>query len=269
VTEGLVPPGGWETLAAEGGVVLRGAGHGRPLVIFPGMEGDGPSCLHLVLPVWKELATIRERQLVLVDYADEQHPTLAALVDTLIGLLGSLPRAPVSLWGQSFGNLLAASVATADVVPVERIAFVSPFTRLPKPLLAVTPLLSLTPAVLYRVTTPMIGQWLFGPVNGNRDHPFFASLAAMTPRTVVRRAGWLRGRRFVRPFLQMRAPIKVWLGERDRLIDLDDELAFFQAVTRGDGDQLTLVPDSGHVVLPAGSAKVLRHEVSAWFSDQD
>ncbi|MFC4472729.1 hypothetical protein ACFPH6_51175 [Streptomyces xiangluensis] len=265
----MVPSGGWQTLDAKGGVVLRTAGQGAPLVVFPGMEGDGQSCLHMALPVWNDLANTRERQLVLVDYAEEQHATLSALIDTLIELFGNLSGPALSFWGQSFGNLLAASIAAADVLPVDRVALVSPFTQLPKVTQAATVPLSITPAALYKITTPTVGRWIFGPVDGNLDHPFFASLAAMAPVTVARRAGWLRGQRFVDPFLQIQAPVKVWLGERDRLIELDDERPFFQALTRRRSDQFTMVPGSGHVALPARSVELLRREISAWLSERD
>src|SRR3954451_25395419 len=41
----------WQETAFDRGVRLLHTGDGRPVVIFPGLDGGGESCLHLVLPV--------------------------------------------------------------------------------------------------------------------------------------------------------------------------------------------------------------------------
>jgi hypothetical protein len=87
---------------------------GSPVVFFPGMEGSGESCMHLVVPTLERLAARGAgHRLVLVDYADEQHTSFDALSDTIAALLAETPTAwaDTTFWGQSFGNLMAVSVA--------------------------------------------------------------------------------------------------------------------------------------------------------------
>lgn len=254
----------WETLGAADGVRLRSQGTGRPLVVVPGMKGDGSSCLHVVLPVWRDLQRHDPVRLVLVDYAAEQHGTLPALEATLTRLLRAAEVEPAVVWGQSFGCLLAASAARA--VGTDRLVLVSPFTDLPASRDLAAAFLPRIPRSLYRATATPTCRWVFGPAPGPEGAGFFAALAAADPETVARRAGWLRGRDHRAHFeglLGDRA--RVWFGVRDRLIDLRGQLEVFTQLTGG-GSPPELVPYAGQVVLPAPSVRFLHDRVTAWLS---
>jgi hypothetical protein len=40
-------PSQWRVVATNAGIALREHGEGTPVIVFPGMEGSGESCLHL------------------------------------------------------------------------------------------------------------------------------------------------------------------------------------------------------------------------------
>jgi hypothetical protein len=67
----------------------------------------------------------------------------------------------------------------------------------------------------------------------------------------------------------MPGSLGVWLGERDRLIDLPRQLAFFTALTRAPGGQLLVIGGSGHVVLPPDSVRYSRATISDWLARAD
>ena len=254
----------WETLGEADGVRLRTLGTGRSLVVVPGMEGDGSSCLHVVLPVWRDLQRHGPVRLVLVDYAAEQHRTLPALEATVIGLLRAAEVEPAVVWGQSFGCLLAASAARA--VGAERLVLVSPFTDLPASRDLAAAFLPRIPRPLYRATAAPTCRWVFGPAPGPDGKEFFSALAAAEPETIARRAGWLRGRDHRAHFEGLLGDeARVWFGVRDRLIDLRGQLEVFTRLTAA-GSPPELVPYAGHVVLPAPSVRFLHDRVTAWLN---
>jgi len=113
---------GWADLARRRGVRLRARGAGPPVVVFPGLEGSGESCLHLVLPVAAAAGGAPHGRVILVDYAAERHRVLGELVSTVSELLGEVLSTgqAVTIWGQSFGNLLGALVAQRGGLPVRR-----------------------------------------------------------------------------------------------------------------------------------------------------
>jgi len=251
---------------SHNGVMLRTAGAGTPVFVVPGMEGTGESCLHLAHPV---LSDLDEYRFVLVDYGAEAHDGFDALVDTITTLVDDADGDECVFWGQSFGNLLAAAVAERSSRSVERLLMVSPFTRLPnwKAALGVT-VLSLTPEPLYRATAKLGGRYLFGPAGDQPDHSFFDSLRRTPPGDVARRTNWLRGRTFASLFSSLSAPTHVWLGAEDRLVDLEEQRAFFtDLATRKSHVGLTMIPDCGHMVLPstavASTQEQLRTALSA------
>ncbi|WP_163566656.1 hypothetical protein [Fodinicola feengrottensis] len=130
--------GRWTVLARRHGVSLRVCGQGPPVVVIPGMEGSGESCLDVVLPVVRTGIRVPVEapgglggafagtpgrspdaetgasggRVILVDYSAERHRLLGQLVGTIAGLLRQVlpPDEPVVWWGQSFGNLLIALV---------------------------------------------------------------------------------------------------------------------------------------------------------------
>ena len=255
-------------LGRANGVVLRAAGTGPPVVLFPGMEGSGQSCLHLAAPVVLAPHGPAAGRLLLVDYAAERHRFLGELVDTVAGLLtehldGDLP---VTWWGQSFGNLLLVHTEQRLTVPTRARVLVSPFTGLPDVLtVPARAALTLTLPVLYRGVTPPVARWVFGPMPRGTGDDFVAALAGMSPADVARRTGWLVGRDHAGAFLAPDLPCGVWLGELDRLVDLPRQSAFFAALTRH-GGRLTAVPGAGHVATPPAAVALVRQGVEEWIS---
>jgi hypothetical protein len=263
--------GGWEVLAERRGVRLRARGSGTPVFIFSGLEGSGESCLHLVLPTIERAGGgggDRYRA-ILVDYAAEQHATFEALVETCRELVAevALPARGCRVWCQSFGNLLGCSTVNAARLPVERFVLVSPFTTLPGwKLRLAPPVLAVTPDFLYRWTIKPLSRWQFGPDGGNTAHPFFGSLAQLTRPILRRRVAWLRGRSFEPLFRSLTAPRKVWLGSRDRLVDLRAQRRFFDGLAaERTGLEVELITGSGHVVLPPPVIDVARQRLAEWF----
>jgi pimeloyl-ACP methyl ester carboxylesterase len=241
-------------------------------VVFPGLEGSGESCLHLVLPVVVPAGRDPHGRVILVDYAAERHRLLGELVSTVGELLDVVLQAgrEVTFWGQSFGNLLAALVAQRGGPQVARGIMVSPFTGLPwVRVVAGQAALALAWRPLYRAVTPDIGRYIFGPAPEGSGGPFFRAIDTAAPSDMRRRVGWLAGGDYASAFLAMPCPLGVWLGDRDRLIDLPRQLAFFAALTREPGSQLLVIGGSGHVVLPPDSVRYTRATIAAWLGLKD
>ena len=258
---------GWDELARSRGVRLRARGEGPPVVVFPGLEGSGESCLHLVLPVLVPADGDPRGRVILVDYAAERHRVLGDLVSTVGELLERVLEAglEVTFWGQSFGNLLAALVAQRGGLTVRRNILVSPFTGLPRArVVAGQVALGLAWRPLYRAVTPDIGRIVFGPAPRGSGGPFFRAIDAAAPADMRRRVGWLAAADFASAFLALPCSLGVWLGDRDRLIDLPRQLAFFAALTRDPGSQLLVIGGSGHVVLPPESVSYARATIADW-----
>jgi hypothetical protein len=254
----------WDALASADGVALRGLGSGTPLVVLPGMEGDGTSCLHVVRRVWRDLQQRGSFRLVLVDYTEEQHASLPELEATVTDLVRGVVDGPAVVWGQSFGCLLAASVARG--LSTERLVLVSPFTSLPTSRGLVVGLLPHVPQSLYSATSTPVSRWVFGPAHGREGAAFFATLRAADPSDVARRASWLRGRDHRSHFDGLlNGQAAVWFGIRDRLIDLPGQLEVFTELMRGERSP-ELVPYAGHVALPAASVDFLCGRVTSWLS---
>lgn len=257
----------WAELARSRGVQLLARGEGPPVVVFPGLEGSGESCLHLVLPVLVPAHRAPHGRVILVDYAAERHRSLGELVSTVGELLDAVLNdgQAVTFWGQSFGNLLGALVAQRLGLPVRRNILVSPFTGLPQARVAAgRAVLALAWRPLYRAVTPAVGRLVFGPAPNGSGGPFFGAIASAAPSDMRRRIGWLARADFANAFLTQPGSLGVWLGERDRLVDLPRQLAFFTALTRAPDSQLLVIPGSGHVVLPPDSVRYTRATIADW-----
>jgi pimeloyl-ACP methyl ester carboxylesterase len=258
---------GWTVVAEDRGVRVVSRGQGRPVIVFSGLEGSGESCLHLVLPT-VEVAPpgAPPQRPLLIDYAAEAHDTFEDLVATASRLVTDVVgNQRCALWCQSFGNLLGTQVALGSNLNIDKMVLVSPFTRLPawKVARVVLGALRLTPGPLYRVFSGLIGRWQFGPAGGNGAHPFFASLKAITPPSLKRRAAWLHGRTFADNFRKLRAPRRAFLGSRDNLVDREEQRLFFESLAPSIG--LDMIAGSGHVVLPPPVIDDARAKLRHWF----
>ena len=256
-------PDSWDVVGEAAGVRVRSDGSGLPVVVVPGMEGNGTSCLHVVEAVRRRLAPRTSVRVLLVDYGAERHRDLPALGASVLEALGTVAGPAPVVWGQSFGCLLAAAAATA--LDARALALVSPFTRLPRSRTAGARALAITPRPLYRATTPAVSRWLFGPAGTHRAHAFFTTLAGADPHDVARRTSWLRGRDQRDRFEGQDRPTRAWFGSRDRLIDLRGQADLFDSLL-GPG-QVGLVPGAGHVVLPDAAVDDLADGIAAWLTD--
>lgn len=262
----------WPSGTARGGVTLRFEGEGRPLIVIPGLEGSGESCLHIVLPVVEALrAAGHPLQTVLVDYAQENHGSLEALAETVVTLVRAHAGSQAMVfWCQSFGNLIGALVQNRGGLTVERNVMVSSFIGLPRLSERIGPLvMRYTPAALYRRTIGQMGRYLFGPVGNNGNHPFFAALQAGHPRDAARRSAWIGQGQFDAVFEQLTAPLGVWLGARDRLVDLPEQSRFFQRLVRDRAaSRFSMLRDSGHVILPESAIRQACDEIGDWLTQR-
>jgi pimeloyl-ACP methyl ester carboxylesterase len=231
------------------------------VVVFPGMEGSGESCLRLA-------ADAVQGQLVLVDYSQERHRFMGALVDTIAELIERhLGRSPLTWWGQSFGNLLLGSVAPLIAAPVTKTVLVSPFTGLPFTRLRLArAALSVTPQGLYSAATPVVARAVFGPAPIGSGGEFFAALGGMRIADLRRRLGWLRAGDLAGVFSSLRGPLGVWFGDSDRLVDLPRQVAFFTALTRAVEGRVTVLDGCGHVLLPAPLVEVAARDIRDWLA---
>lgn len=253
-------------LGRAGGVRLLAAGSGATVVVFPGMEGSGESCLRLASSV--VLTGPGEGRLVLVDYAQERHRFLGALVETIAGLLEHhVGRTPLTLWGQSFGNLLLAGVAPLLAAPVRATVLVSPFTGLPATRTRLAhAVLSVTPQALYSATATIVSRGVFGPAPRGTGEAFFAALGRMHITDLRRRVGWLLRGDLAGMYQSLPGPVGVWFADQDRLVDLPRQVAFFTALTRALGGRTTVLDGCGHVLLPERAVQVAIQEIRDWLT---
>jgi pimeloyl-ACP methyl ester carboxylesterase len=257
-----------EELGRADGVRLLARGSGPTVVVFPGMEGSGESCLRLASEV--VLTGPGEGRLVMVDYAEERHRFMGALVETIAGLLEHhVGRVPLTLWGQSFGNLLLAGVAPLLASPVRATVLVSPFTGLPSMRTRMAhAVLSITPQALYSASATLVSRGVFGPAPRGTGEAFFAALGRMRIADLCRRVGWLCHGDMAGVFQSLPAPVGVWFADEDRLVDLPRQVAFFTALTRALGGRTTVLDGCGHVLLPERAVQVAIQEIRDWLTAQ-
>lgn len=266
--KGVESQPGWEARGASGGVVLHRRGRGIPLVVVPGMEGSGESCMHLVERTVDELAGRGiDIQTLLVDYSRERHASLGALSQTIADLVHNEvgPR-EVLIWAQSFGCLLATDMVHHEQLRVLSYVLVSPFRALPQAVLEASYWsMAVTPEFIYRRTAAPLGRQLLGPTGGHDEHPLFEALTRGGSEGARRRTGWLRDPHFDLWFATTDAPTHVFLGELDRYLDLPDGRDFFgQLAAHRPNFSLTLVPGAGHVILPDPAVEQLTQQATAW-----
>jgi pimeloyl-ACP methyl ester carboxylesterase len=263
---------GGQRIADLNGVTLSSFGEGRPVFLVPGMEGSGESCLHLAIPVVQALSKDGlPHRLILVNYAAEEHETLEELTTTVRALMREAARNErCIIWGQSFGNLVAAQAGSRTGVDPVKFVFVSPFFSLPAVrLLLGTLSMRMTPEPVLRATIAPLGRYIFGPTGDNGDHPFFDALRRTAPAHMRRRTSWLESRLFTGAFTGLPAPTKIWFGRRDRLIARTEQMNFFTTLCRQrEGYELSIVERSGHVVLPTIAVHRVRQELQTWLTAQ-
>lgn len=252
----------WRTVAERAGVSLRESGAGVPLVFVPGMTGGGQATLELCVQVAERAAAAgRPHRILLVDYTREEHATLEALRDTVEALVRpALGAERCVLWTESLGCLVAPP-RFDGAFGIRRRVMISAFGGVPQLRLRLGLLgMASAPAPIYRWTMGPLGRWAFGPCGDRPRHVFFESVAR-TPRVVARRRSrWLRGRRFDELFEAGVVPTKLWLGAKDRVVDIARERALFARL----GIELSIVEGGGHVVTDTALLARMLAEVAPW-----
>ena len=161
----------------------------------------------------------------------------------------------------------ARRLAQQGAVAVRRLVLVSPFTGLPWPRVAAArAALALAWRPAYAAHAPPVSRLAFGPAPRPAGDAFFRAIAGQAPPDVRRRVGWLAATDFASAFLALCAPAGAWPGERARLVNLARQLAFFTALTGAPGSRLTVIPGSGHVVLPPGAVGFARATITGWLT---
>jgi pimeloyl-ACP methyl ester carboxylesterase len=243
-----------------GAVTLRDFGSSsaqRTVVVLPGMEGSGESCMEIVLGVVRLLGGAY--RVILIDYSLERCASLddlsRAIHRALFAVFKPL-QIGVTLWGQSFGNLLAMSIQALGGIRFERVIQVSPFTRIPKWKLAPgTIIMKLAPTSAYRRTIIPVGRCIFGPVGDRPDHPFFYAMQSADAPTMARRMQWLLHRDFSQLFAQNIGFTRVYFGARDRLLDLAEQKCWFVDLNKALGNHhVAEIIGGGHVIVPSAAA---------------
>lgn len=256
----------FDTISERNGVKLQCLGEGqRVLVVIPGLEGSGESCLHVVAPAIEQCAELDiPVQLCLVNYAGETHDSLEALADTIEKLLiEAYGNRDLLLFSQSFGNLITARLDNSGRLFFEKALMVSPFKKLPDVLARIAHYsLYVTPTWLYRATIQPLGRYVFGPTGNNRKHPFFSALAKATSSGVRRQTKWLTDLDYSDLFSTLQVPCTIVLGEKDRLVNIEDEISFFQTICSESNDRrLVLNENNGHVILIENEIKWAQREM--------
>src|ERR1044072_864005 len=97
---------------SKNGVLIQTWGEGTPLLVIPGLEGSGESCLHLVVPAVEEIRKLGTPvQLCLINYSKEKHDSIDELEETIEELIDkTYGKQELLIYSQSFGNLLTAKI---------------------------------------------------------------------------------------------------------------------------------------------------------------
>jgi pimeloyl-ACP methyl ester carboxylesterase len=259
----------WVTTRREGGVAIRCFGEGQPIVVVPGMEGSGESCLHLVVPVAQRVlfeSNLKFR-VVLVDYSQESFATLEELIVQIrtlvreeVGIVSSV------LWGQSFGNILALGALSISEIHLAKCLLVSAFTSLPALKIRLSAaLLPITPQSLYTALIGPGAKWEFGPFGDEGNPPFLEAMKRARPQIVEKRTSWLKNRNFTELFRSNEAQTKIWLGSRDRLVNLSEQRSFFEQLSRVKSNyRFGMIDGSGHVALPSQIVAHAQDQLCEW-----
>lgn len=215
--------------------------------MIPGIDGSIGS----IKPVAEGLAESRE--IVVVDYFEEDNPTLNDLVDEIYTTLKASISEPFYLGGQSIGTIAAAKL-TAYELPIQKVALTCTFTDLDDlPLKISTFFMKLSPDWLYRLTSTPTMKYVCGPVGDGAEHPFFAASQNSDKRNIARRTKWQIGADFSSDLKKISMPLFIMMGEEDRFVpDPDKEIQKLKALFQDKEDfQIQSVPNAGHVFLPS------------------
>lgn len=228
---------------------------GPTLVAIPGMDGSVGS----IAPVVERLG--RARPVMVANYSEERNATLEELTEEIAGVVRSEVEAPLDLWGQSLGTMLAAQLAARGDLGVRKVVLVGTWTRLRwswrrpwTPVALTNRLMALTPRPVFRAMTRPLMSLACGPVGDGRDHPFFRHVRQSDRDAQVRRAGWEVDRDFSADLARIEQPTLVLMGRKDRFVpDAAEEIAKLEALFADRPARVVALGGAGHVLLPSGA----------------
>jgi pimeloyl-ACP methyl ester carboxylesterase len=236
-----------------------------PLVAIPGLDGAVGS----IGPIVDRLAATRE--VLVVDFSDEQNPTLAGLSAEVAATIAAEGRPRIDILGQSIGTIVAAQVAANFGLPVRRVVLVSTFTVLRWRLLRIVAFLTRwSPGVVYRLTSGLTVALSCGPVGDGGNHPIFASARAANQHSVARRTRWEVGADFAPDVVAVAAPMLVLMGAKDRFVpNAKREIAKLHDLLRGRPARVEVIPRAGHVFLPSAAIALAADRIEAYLAAPD
>lgn len=216
------------------------------LLAIPGIDGSVGS----IAPIVEQLA--QQRQVVVVDYTHENNETMEALTKEIVDTAQAELAGPLDLLGQSIGTIIAAQVASLDVLPVRKVVLIGTFTRLRWKTLQLSNLVTgITPRWLYRLTSAPLMALVCGPVGDGGNHPFFAAARASDPQGTIKRTNWEIERDFSADLLQLRNTTLILMGAQDRFVpNIKCEITRLRELFNDHPATIVAIPYAGHVLLP-------------------
>ncbi|MDD4975223.1 MAG: alpha/beta hydrolase [Bacteriovorax sp.] len=254
----------WKIIASEQGVQLLVCGDGPLLILIPGMEGSGESCIELA--EWLIEESVRSGiglQIILVDYKKEVSNSLDALTTLLEKILQQHLKGPVIIWSQSFGNVIATRILSRKNIKINKHLLMSPFVKIPKiKLFFGMIIMRWTPRAWYRRFTPGISRWFFGPMP--KVHPFLDVLACEDPKNYCRRISWLFNISLSEQFSYSTFPRAVWIGKDDKLINPIAQINFFKTNQGDAAMEIKVLKNTGHMLFPEIIGKEYCLQLLTW-----
>jgi len=220
-----------------------------PLIAIPGIDGSIGS----IEPIVKKLA--ENRQVIVIDYSEENNITLEALSTEIADKIKSLKIGRIDIFGQSIGTILAAQVASLHGLDVGKVVLVGTFTKLNWNKLKFSNfILRLTPGWLYRLSSPTIMALVTGPVGDGKKHPFFEASKNSDKAGVIKRTSWEINRDFAEDLIKVDTPSLFLMGEKDRFVtSAQKEINRLKRLFADHPAKIVSIANAGHVLLPSSA----------------
>ncbi len=233
-----------------------------PLLALPGIDGSIGS----IAPLVEKLS--ERREVIVVDYAAENHPTLEALAAEIATVVKTEIPGPIDVAGQSIGTILAAQLASSHGLPVRKVVLICTFTRLNWSKLRLSIwMMRLTPSWLYRLTSPLIMKMVCGPVGDGKHHPFFLASRHSDKKAVMKRTAWQINRDFSADLAKIQSPLLILMGEKDRFVpNAQREIEKLRRLFAGRPAQVISIPNAGHVLLPSVAIAFAVSQIEAFLN---
>ena len=222
-------------------------GHGRPVVLVPGMDGTG-LLFYRQVPLLAR--TCRVASYALRDAATAMEPLVADLRDIVDAAAGNDGRAVVI--GESFGGALAMSFALAEPDRVERLVIVNSFADPPAPvrLRAAIAALQLMPWGAMTLVRRVTASRLHSPHTHRDEVARFLQLTARATRSgYVNRLRILTTYDIRERLHDLRVPTLFLAADGDRLVPAVQQAHFMAA--RVPGAVVRVLAGHGHICLIA------------------